>query len=53
MRGRGLVGSCCRLALPCNARDDPLCAACGIRGSGDVETGSAETGEPLADGADR
>tara|TARA_B100000029_G_scaffold222125_1_gene219874 strand:+ start:155 stop:583 length:429 start_codon:yes stop_codon:yes gene_type:complete len=30
-RGRGLVGSCGGLALLCSDRDDPQCAACGIR----------------------
>lgn len=31
VRGRGLVGSCGGLAMMCDARDDPLCSACGAR----------------------
>ena len=41
LNGRGLVGSCGGLALMCDRREDPLCAACGVRG----EDGNAEGDE--------
>ena len=46
LKGRGLVGSCGGLALMCDRGDDPLCAACGVRGEDVGVDGSEVDIEP-------
>ncbi len=52
LRGRALVGSCGGLALMCGARDDPLCAACGVSDRVDEEAARPESVEAVNDGAE-
>ena len=51
LKGRGLVGSCGGLALMCDRREDPHCAACGVRGEDvAVANGDEQDVEPSHSG---